>query len=151
LLPHFLDGFLAMLAGTLRGHSGRKPSLPPRGDKHLPRIKAHLREHLRQPGLTVEGVAHTLGLSVSQVHRVFAQEGCTVMEWLWRERLDGACADLSHASEAQRTIGEIALSWGFNDPSHFSYVFKKRYGVAPASWRKRVSPDMERSKLIGSD
>jgi len=46
--------------------------------------------------------------------------------------------DLSRISEIHRTIGEIALSWGFNDPSHFSYAFKKRYGMAPKAWRARA-------------
>jgi len=63
------------------------------------KTKAHLRQHLRQPGLTVEGVARTLGLSASQVHRVFAGEGCTLMEWLWRQRLEGAGMDLSGIME----------------------------------------------------
>jgi AraC-like DNA-binding protein len=35
-------------------------------------------------------------------------------------------------------VGEIALSWGFNDHSHFSRAFRKRYGVSPKDWRNRT-------------
>jgi AraC-like DNA-binding protein len=138
LPPHFLGGFLSMLAGTLESQRQAPTGLQRLPPVHLPRIKAHLREHLRQPGLTVDSVARALGLSVSQVHRVFAHEGCTVSEWLWRERLEGCAGELAHASEARRTVGEIALSWGFNDLSHFSYAFKKRYGMSPKEWRDQA-------------
>ncbi len=34
------------------------------------------------------------------------------------------------------TVGSVALSVGFKDPSHFSRAFKARYGSSPADYRK---------------
>lgn len=135
---HFLGGLLTMLAGILEAHvlAAGQPKLT---HFHLQRIKAYLRQHLREPDLSVKRVAHALGLSVSHVHRIFAHEGCTVSDWLWGERLEGCATDLVRASEAHRTLGEIALAWGFNDLSHFSRTFKKRYGVAPKVWRAQAA------------
>lgn len=135
LAPHFLGGFFSMLAGTLEN---QRPTahLPRLTRFHLHRILSYLRENLRDPELSVKHVAKALGISMSHVHRLFAFEGCTVSEWLWRERLEGCAADLSSATEAHRSVGDIALSWGFNDLSHFSHAFKKRFGAPPRDWRK---------------
>ena len=35
----------------------------------------------------------------------------------------------------RRTVTEIAMDAGFNSLSHFSSVFRKRYGVSPTSAR----------------
>ena len=139
LPPHFLGGFLSMLAGTLAcQRSPEDAGLHRLSRFHLERIKNYLRLHLLDADLSAKSVAAALGLSVSHVHRVFAFEGCTVSEWLWRERLAGCAADLSRPGEAHRSVGEIALSWGFNNLSHFSHSFKKRFGLCPKEWRKQA-------------
>ncbi|MDD5298786.1 MAG: helix-turn-helix domain-containing protein [Rhodocyclaceae bacterium] len=139
LPSHFLGGFLSMLAGVLESEIQPKPdSLPRLARFHLERIKSYLRRNLPDADLSAKTVADALGLSVSHVHRVFAFEGCTVSEWLWRERLKGCADDLIQASEAHRSVGEIALAWGFNNLSHFSRSFKKRFGLCPKDWRARA-------------
>ena len=39
----------------------------------------------------------------------------------------------------RRTIGEIALSWGFSDLTHFSRAFAQAYRVAPREFRDGAS------------
>jgi len=34
-----------------------------------------------------------------------------------------------------RPITDIALSWGFNSPSHFSRVFREHTGKSPSEFR----------------
>jgi len=34
------------------------------------------------------------------------------------------------------TITQIALAAGFEDTSHFTRAFKKRYDVSPSQWRR---------------
>lgn len=135
----FLGNLLAALAGTL-AFQGRLSvvEMPRQIQFHLQRIKTYLRLHLRNPALSVKDVAQALDLSVSHIHRVFAHEGRTVSDWLWGERLAGCAADLSSPAQAHRSVGEIALAWGFNDVSHFSRAFKKRFGVAPKAWRSHA-------------
>ena len=56
---------------------------------------------------------------------------------LRQRRLDRCRSDLEAARRTE-SITSIALRWGFNDPSHFSRLFRRRYGVAPrALARKR--------------
>ena len=135
----FIGNLLVLVSGVLALEGHRADTELPRLTRfHLHRIKAWLRLHMREPGLAVKDVAHALGMSASHVHRVFAHESLTVTDWLWGQRLEGAAAELALFSEAHRTVGEIALSWGFNDLSHFSRAFKKRYGMAPKVWRAQA-------------
>jgi AraC-like DNA-binding protein len=61
----------------------------------------------------VPAIAAELHVSVSTLHRAFADQQCTIAEWIWAQRLDGVHADLVDPTCAHRTIGDIAFSWGF--------------------------------------
>ncbi|WP_236978448.1 AraC family transcriptional regulator [Membranihabitans maritimus] len=43
--------------------------------------------------------------------------------------------------ESTRDISEICYEVGFEDPSHYSRVFKKFIGVSPSDYRKRIMHD----------
>jgi AraC-like DNA-binding protein len=135
----FVAGLLLMLAAAVEAQQpGSVAQLPKITRFHLERIKAYLRAHLRDPGLTLDTLAQALRLSVAHIHRLFAHEGCTVCEWLWGQRLEHCAAELASAAHGHRSVGEIALSWGFSDPSHFSRAFRKRYSMSPRDWRNRT-------------
>lgn len=139
LLARFLGSLLDMLATTLQAQRETLlPVLPRMTRYHLERIKEYLGRHLRDPGLSVRDVALALDMSVSHVHRIFAHEGCTVSEWLWSRRLEGCAGELASPAHAHRMVGEIALAWGFNDLSHFSRVFRQRFGMTPKEWRNQA-------------
>lgn len=80
-------------------------------------------------------LAAELGVSLSPIHRVFAYSCVTASAWLWNRRLEGCASELHDMAAAHRSMGDIALSWGFNDRSHFSHAFKRRFGVSPKKWR----------------
>lgn len=91
-------------------------------------IKACARARLRDPGLSVASLAAQLHTSVSTLHRAFAGEPHSLTEWIWAQRLDAVRTELCRPASRHRTIGDIALSWGFADASHFSRVFRARFG-----------------------
>ena len=74
-----------------------------------------------------------LGISSRHLTRVFARHGISPMKWLWDYRLDKAKRLLKE--NPTLSITEIALSTGFNDSSHFSRAFSKKFGVAPSRIR----------------
>ena len=45
-------------------------------------------------------------------------------------------ADLKNPAQAQRTITDIAFSWGFNNGAHFSRVFREHTGLSPSDFRE---------------
>lgn len=106
---------------------------------HRERIKALVRERLRDPHLSVAEIAARLRISVSTVHRVFAGEACSITDWIWAQRLDRVKRDLCDPALASRNISDLAFSWGFNDAAHFSRAFRARFGCAPRELRALAS------------
>ena len=102
---------------------------------HRERIKACVRARLRDPGLTVAGIAAALHLSPSTLHRAWTGEPCSLADWIWAQRLDAARRDLCAPAQAKRTVSDIAFSWGFNDAAHFSRAFRARFGCTPRELR----------------
>jgi transcriptional regulator GlxA family with amidase domain len=105
---------------------------------HRMRIKAFVREHLRDPDLGVDMLAGRLNLSPRHIHRLFKSEPQHLMRWVWSERLRHCYGDLSRVSQRYRTVAQIAFAWGFNDSAHFSRAFRRRYGLAPSEVRQRA-------------
>ena len=98
-------------------------------------IKAYVLQRLRDPALSVNDIAAHLRLSPSTIHRAFAGEPNSLNAWIWNQRLDGAKRELCDPALINRTISEIAFSWGFNEAAHFSRVFKHRFGCSPRELR----------------
>lgn len=99
------------------------------------RIKAFIRDRLNDPDLSVSQIAHHLRCSPSTVHRAFSGEDCSVMELIWKMRLDAARCDLCSPALMNLTISEIAFSWGFNNAAHFSRAFRARFDCSAREMR----------------
>jgi AraC-like DNA-binding protein len=101
----------------------------------LRQMRDWVRSNLNDPELSPERLAKQFGFSRRGVYRQFAALGTTPSKWLWDIRLE--CADerlqLLHGS-----VSEIAYSVGFNDSSHFSRLYKRRYGRPPTMRHKRA-------------
>ncbi len=104
----------------------------------LERIKACVNARLRDPALTVAAVAAELRMSLSTLHRTWAGEPCSLSDWLWAQRLDGAKRDLGNPSMAARSVSDIAFHWGFNDAAHFSRAFRARFACTPRELRAQA-------------
>lgn len=100
------------------------------------RIERKLRQRLRDPALDLAQFAASEGLSLRSFQRLFQLYGTTPTKWVLTQRIEGVARDLCSRS-AQRSITEIAYSWGFNDLSYFNRAFRAAYGVSPRSWRER--------------
>jgi len=114
---------------------GRRPaSGAPAPHPMLARVLAHADAHLGDPDLTPQSLAAAHGMSVRSLHLLFEREGLKVAQWIRDRRLE-RCRDTLARPEWQGRIIDLALQWGFNDPSHFSRVFRQRYGRAPRQAR----------------
>ncbi|PQZ92898.1 AraC family transcriptional regulator [Arthrobacter sp. MYb227] len=101
-------------------------------------IQRYILKNLCDPQLSITSVSEALHLSPSSVHRTFAAEGETVMNWVWQQRLDGVYRDLT-GSRHRGTLTELAHSWGFSDSAHFSRAFRRRFSVTPSQLRAKKS------------
>ena len=101
--------------------------------------KAQAMDNLHDPDLSPQAVAERQGVSPRLLQRLFAAEGESLAGFILEQRLQRCRDALRHPAQAHRSITEIALAWGFNDPAHFSRVFRRRFGLTPRDWR--VAPD----------
>jgi len=98
------------------------------------RAQAFIREHLRDPDLSIDQISTALGCTKRYLHMLFSERGMTVSDYIWRARLQHCRQELE--AHAGKTITDVAFSWGFSSSSHFSRVFRKCYGVVPSAIHK---------------
>ena len=102
------------------------------------RIQARLARLIRDPMLDITEIAGREGLSLRSLQRLFQAAGTTPTKWVLHRRLDGISRDLANDLCAQRSITDIAYSWGFNDLSYFNRSFRAHFGIGPKAWRERM-------------
>lgn len=82
-------------------------------------------------------LARASGMPHTKLNRGFrALFGCTVFEYLRRQRLEYARSLLG---ENRMNVTEAAFTAGFCSSSHFTQAFSKHFGVRPGVYRKSVS------------
>jgi AraC-like DNA-binding protein len=99
------------------------------------RIKSYVVSHLRDPELSIDQIADALNCTKRYVHKVFQSESASVSEWILRKRLARCREDLRNPARARSSITDIAYSWGFNNPAHFSRAFKEEFHLSPSFFR----------------
>lgn len=86
--------------------------------------------------LTVQGIADYIGISRSQLYRVFKKYyHKSPEEYILEYRIEQACRLLKHSD---LSIGAVGYSVGFNDNLYFSKAFKKIKGMAPRAFVREV-------------
>lgn len=129
-----LFGAVVSLAATGGGEDGMSRRLSERRE----RVRRFVRSQLCNPELNVEMIANAMHLSVRQIHRLFASEPLSIMQWVLLQRLENCCRDLYRPDNARRPISEIAYEWGFSDHAYFSRVFRKHFNASPSEMRRRM-------------
>jgi len=83
--------------------------------------------------ISLRTISDLVGVHPAHVAKVFRRQyGCTIGDYVRRLRVDHA-AQLLVRSE--RSLSAIALAAGFYDQSHFTHLFKLRFGVTPGVYR----------------
>jgi len=126
-----------LVAGLQTLPAAHSPGLSQLTAYHLARIKRRIDEQLGDPALSVGSLAAELGVSESQIHRLFKSEPMTASRYIWERRLEACSRDLLEPRLAGRPLAEIAYSRGFNDAAHFSRAFRDRFGCSPREWRQQ--------------
>lgn len=98
------------------------------------RIKGYIAEHLSEPELSVDQLAAALDRTKRYLHMAFAEEATTISGYIWQRRLEKCLQELEARPRSGRTLTDIAFCWGFSSSSHFTHLFKKRYGMPPSAF-----------------
>jgi AraC-like DNA-binding protein len=127
------DNIVDLIAAALLSTGGRAG--PRSARLTLTRVKFWIETHLAER-LSGEEIADRCGLSLRQLNRLFEAEGISLMHYVWERRLARCWRDISDPAQRHRSITEIALANGFNNPSHFSRVFHTRFGTSVRTARR---------------
>lgn len=131
---HALLQMLDLLAGTALEQA--PVHFRSRRETLLARLQSHLLEHLDEPDLRADDVAHTLGLSPRYVRDLLQREGTSFGRLRLELRLARCHDDLLDAGRRHLSVSDIAYAWGFNSIAHFTRAFRARYGQPPARFRR---------------
>lgn len=86
--------------------------------------------------LSLEAFAQMCHRSLSSFKREFEKHyGTSPGRWLLERRLEHSVALLLNTG---MNVTEIMFECGFEDPSHFSRAFKKKFGQPPSAYRKHA-------------
>ena len=103
-------------------------------------VRNFIDAHLREPSLTPTDVARALRLSTRYLNQILHAEQTSLGRLILQRRLDAVASALCDPSMASRNISTLALSFGFNDLSHFSKAFRQYKGISPRDYRA-MQPD----------
>lgn len=133
-LPRLVAATRAMVAAcVVPSAENREAAAVQLGWARRERVRQIIRQNLRSPRLTPNRLCRMVGMSRSQLYRMFEPSG-GVTRYIQAERLREAHRALSD-SEANRDIHEIAEDLGFFDASTFSRAFRREFGCTPSDVR----------------
>lgn len=89
-----------------------------------------MRKNYYDHELSVAKIAKIHHVSPRTVSRVFATHGITPMSLVWQERLLASYKVL--ISGNAKNVTQVAIEHGFKNLSHFSFAFRKKFGLSPA-------------------
>ena len=92
-------------------------------------------------GLSVMACAQAIGVSQRYLHRLFSQRGQRFSSTVQQRRLEAARTLLQTSSFRTQLIASVAYQCGFQDPAHFSRLFRQRFGMSPRECRIRSGVD----------
>lgn len=100
-------------------------------------LEAYMARHYRF-NVGLDRFAYLTGRSLATFKRDFGRIfHTTPHKWLQQRRLEEAYFLLK---EKGRKVTDVYIDAGFKDLSHFSFAFKKAYGIAPSQLNRRLSP-----------
>jgi AraC-like DNA-binding protein len=101
----------------------------------LATVLTYIGESFADPGLSVELVARTHGISRRYLHQLLEESGQSFIQRVNELRLQKAFALLIERGGSKRRISDVAMDAGFSDVSHFNRLFRARFGDTPTGVR----------------
>lgn len=130
---HLSDAVIDLIAACFVGDEHVEPSA--RREQLMTAIFAHIEANLSDPGMDVASIAAAHHISASYLQKLFASESMSVAAFIRERRLERCRRDLTDPSNGLRSAASIAARWGFQDPSHFSRLFRSTFGMTPGACR----------------
>lgn len=126
---------ILLRAARVHASPGNGGNIPERDMKdHRFRLATQFIEDNESRPITLEDVAERVRVSPRQLQRIFRSEGGTSFrDWVEHVRLQRIREELLGTD---RPIEEIALDHGYANPNYLYPVFKRKFGMTPAAYRR---------------
>ncbi len=99
----------------------------------LKQLLTYVNENFQKP-LTIDEVSKMLDVTPEYFCRFFKKStGMNFVEYINETRLNSAAQQLL---SSDRQVHEIAVANGYENPCYFYRLFKQRYGMTPANFRR---------------
>jgi AraC-like DNA-binding protein len=145
LMTQALLGHSMAAADSLRGDElavkamklaiGGKPARERPSARTVDRAKQYLHAHDCER-LCLEEIANAVDVSPVYLTQEFKRsEGIPLYQYQLSLRLTRALVELPHSND----ITLLALDMGFSSHSHFTFAFRKAFGVTPSAYRRSAS------------
>ena len=139
----------ARLAGLIRQvsnlYSLSKNSLTGSENPIVSDAKAYIEKHYSDCRLHLSHIAEALSVSSCYLSNIFKQEtGKTYIDFLTSVRIKKAKEFLA---DPQVKVYEVCYLAGYDNPTYFSTLFKRRTGCTPTEYRNRLSPREQKNSL----
>lgn len=105
----------------------------------LQRIWQSIEQRLHDPDLAIAEIAAAHRLSVRYVQLLFEENGQTFRGHVRARRLEKCRAALADPLNANVSITEICLHWGFGDSATFSRAFRQAFDCTPSHYRRAAA------------
>src|SRR5262249_3429548 len=132
---HVFD--LAVLAATERSRIGESSASAVVAAR-LSAALDHIAARFDDPGLSLEAVARSQGISPRYLQRLMESAETSFTAHVSELRLQRAFALLVEPHDGAKRISDIALDVGFSDISHFDRMFRARFGDSPSAVREQA-------------
>ncbi|MBX9698661.1 MAG: helix-turn-helix domain-containing protein [Acetobacteraceae bacterium] len=138
-LPRLTEAIGVMVAACIRPSSEHAERAGEQIDVlRLERARQVIRRNFRSARLGPEMLCRELGMSRSQLYRLFRHQG-GVAHYIQQCRLRAAHAALTDPSN-HHPVAAIAEEYGFYDASAFSRAFRRAFGSSPTDARASGAP-----------
>lgn len=129
--PYEITGLLYRFLGALVTDSPKSGSM---ADEYVKAAISYIHTFYYDTNINVEEISNYVGIDRSYLYRLFKEKmGVSPKKYIMEYKLKTAAKLLK---ETNLSVGQVALSTGFDDQLYFSTAFRSYYGVAPTKYRK---------------
>jgi AraC-like DNA-binding protein len=129
-----LDQMAHFQPKRILGTSHFSQNLPPFTDNRMEKILAYINKNYTK-NLKLDDIAKMVPMNASAFCRYFKEKsGKLLVDYIQELRVGYACKLLTGS---RLDVLQISIECGFNTPSHFNKVFKRKTGLTPTDYRKQ--------------
>ncbi|MEV0844579.1 AraC family transcriptional regulator [Streptomyces sp. NPDC049954] len=133
-----LGGSVVGLTAALFAERMREGAEDPRIARQalMLKVQSSVRARLAEPGLNAVTLARSHHVSLRYLQKIFQEHGISPARWIRDERLARCRSELADPLLDHLPVALIGERAGLYGASHFSRLFRDRYGTTPREYRK---------------